>query len=111
MTNIKIFKKNSNIVAFEISGHTMYGSKGKDILCASISSISQSACIGINEVLKLNAVININDKKGYLKLTLPKLNDFQMEKAQIVLKTMEESLKNLCFSYGDYIKMEVQDDY
>ncbi|MBO5884720.1 MAG: ribosomal-processing cysteine protease Prp [Clostridia bacterium] len=111
MTNIKIFTKNKNIVAFEISGHTGYNDSGKDILCAAISSISQSACLGITKVLKVNAVINRNDKKGYLKLVLPKnLPNDKLEQTQIILKTMQISLDDLLFDYGDYIKMEVKDE-
>lgn len=111
MTNIKIIYKNKNIVAFEISGHTGYEDFGKDILCAAISSISQSACIGITKVLKINATVNKNDDKGYLKLSLPKnISEENLKNSQIILKTMETSLKDLLFNYGDYINMEVQDD-
>lgn len=111
MTNIKIFTKNKNIVAFEISGHTGYNDSGKDILCAAISSISQSACLGITKVLKVNAIISRNDKKGYLKLSLPKnLSNDKMEQVQIILKTMQISLDDLLFDYSDYINMEVQDE-
>ena len=56
MTNIKILKKNNNIVSFEISGHTGYADVGKDILCSAISAISQSACLGITKVLKINVL-------------------------------------------------------
>ena len=105
------YTKNKNIVAFEISGHTGYNDSGKDILCAAISSISQSACLGITKVLKLNAVITKNDKKGYLKLILPKsLSQEQLANAQIILKTMHISLQDLLFDYSDYINMEVQDE-
>ena len=111
MTNIKIFCKNKNIVAFEVSGHTGYADFGKDILCAAISAITQSACIGITKVLKLKAVINKNDKKGYLKLSLPKnLNEEDLKNSQIVLGTMKQTLDDLLFDYGDYINMEVQDE-
>ena len=111
MTNIKIKTKNSNIVSFEISGHTGYEDSGKDILCAAISSISQSVCLGITKVLNVKAVINRNDKKGYLKLVLPNnLTDVQNHECQILLKTMQISLQDLLFDYSDYIKLEVQDE-
>ena len=57
MTNIQIKTKNNNIVAFTVSGHTGYDNYGKDILCSAVSSITQSACLGIIKVLKINAVI------------------------------------------------------
>ncbi len=111
MTHIKFLTKNKNIVAFEISGHTGYADWGKDILCSAISAISQSACLGIQKVLKINAIVNKNDKTGYLKLVLPKnLSDELLKKSQIILKTMQLSIEDLTFDYGDYIKLEVQDE-
>ena len=111
MTNIKILKKNNNIVSFEFSGNTGYVDVGKGILCSAISAISQSACLGITKVLKINAIINKNDKKGYLKLQMPKnITPKELENAQIILKTMQISLQDLLFDYGNYIKMEVQDE-
>ena len=109
MTNIVINYKNNNIVSFEISGHTGYEDFGKDILCASISSISQSAVLGITKVLNIKATVQKNDQKGYLKMVLPKeMTKDEMEKTQILLKTMEMSLKDLLFDYGDYINLEVK---
>ena len=111
MTHIKIKTKNNNIISFEISGHTGYEDSGKDILCAAISSISQSACLGITKVLNIKAVINKNDKKGYLKLVLPNnLTESQSRECQIILKTMQISLQDLLFDYSNYIKLEVQDE-
>lgn len=111
MTNILIKKRKGNIVAFEISGHTGYADNGKDIVCAAVSSISQSACLGIKNVLKINALIKTNPKDGYLSLRLPKdITLKQMEDSQIVLETMKQSLEDLLFDYKDYIKLEVQDE-
>lgn len=110
MTKIKINKTNGQILSFEISGHTGYAEHGNDIVCAAISSISQSACLGILKVLKIKAKFKRDDKMGYLSLVLPKLNDNQMEKAQIVLCTMEQSLKEIMLDYAKYITMEVQND-
>ena len=111
MTNIQIKTKNNNIVAFTVSGHTGYDNYGKDILCSAVSSITQSACLGIVKVLKINAVIKKDDKKGYLKFELPKnLSEQEIQDAQIILKTMHLSLKDLLSSYSDYIKLEVQDE-
>lgn len=111
MTNVKIITKNNNIVAFEVSGHTGYDDYGKDIVCSAVSSITQSACLGIIKVLKINAVMKKDEKRGYLKLQLPKnLNEKDMKDAQIILKTMQLSLNDLLFSYSEYIKLEVQDE-
>ena len=44
-------------------------------------------------------------------LALPKnINREDLDKAQIILKTMQFSLSDLLTDYGKYIKMEVQDE-
>ena len=55
MTNVKIFKDKSNILGFEISGHSGYAEEGRDIVCSAISTLSQSICVGIDNVLNLSA--------------------------------------------------------
>ena len=71
MTKIKFFKRKDIYTGFECSGHTGYAEFGKDILCASISSMTQMVCIGIVDNLKIPAIISRNDDKGYIKIELP----------------------------------------
>lgn len=114
MTSVKIFKDKSNILGFEISGHSGYAEEGSDIVCSAISTLSQSICVGLDNVLNLKPVIEINDKKACLKCLLPKgLEIEQNEKAQVLLKTFEESVKLLLT--GDkkikkYISLEVKNE-
>lgn len=114
MTEITILKnKNGSIVEYEISGHTGYGKHGEDILCASISILSQTALIALNEVChieknKISYVID--DKRGYLKVSLSqKITMEQREKADIVLKTMEVGIKGLIDIYSDYLTLKYEE--
>ena len=111
MITIKFFKKNSSITGFEILGHSGYAKSGHDIVCAAVSSISQSTCIGIKNVFKIDAKLKQDDKKGYLSLHLPKdVDEAKKQSSQILLETMFQSLDNIAFQYNEYIKMEVQDE-
>lgn len=114
MTKITILKNSSgSIVEYEINGHAGYGAFGKDILCASISILSQTALISLNEVCGIeenNISYLIDDKKGYLKVSLPiELPKVQREKADIVLKTMEVGLRGLVDIYPDYITLKYRE--
>lgn len=111
MTKITILKNsNDSIVEYEIKGHAGYDVFGKDILCASISILSQTALISLNEVCGINQSnisYSIDDKKGYLKVSLPrKLPNIQREKADVVLQTMEIGLRGLADIYPDYITLK-----
>ncbi|MBQ7884777.1 MAG: ribosomal-processing cysteine protease Prp [Clostridia bacterium] len=112
MTNIKVFKQESNILGFEVSGHSGYAEAGSDIVCSAISTLAQSTCVGLDNVLNLRPCIKVDDKNAYLKCVLPKnLTNEQNTQAQILLKTFYESVKLLLA--GDkklkkYISLEVK---
>ena len=111
MINIKFFKKNGIVLGFEISGHSGYAKSGQDIVCAAVSAVSQSTCLGVTDVLKINAKLKRDDNIGYLYLRLPKdVEQTKMQNAQTLLVTMQQSLENIAFQFNDYIKMEVKDE-
>lgn len=106
MTRVVIFKKKDRISGFEISGHTGYAEEGSDIVCSAVSSVSQMALLGIKDVLKLNIFFEISD--GFLKLSLGK--NVENESAQVLLKSMEKSIREIQKEYGNYVKLEVKED-
>ncbi|MBE7075321.1 MAG: ribosomal-processing cysteine protease Prp [Clostridiales bacterium] len=114
MTNVQILKQKHTILGFVVSGHSGYAEEGSDIVCSAISSLSQSAIVGLENVLNLKPMVKINEKKAYLSCYLPNnLTAKQMEHAQIVLKTFEQSVNLLLL--GDkklkkYITLEVKNE-
>ena len=113
MTNVQIYKKENNIIGFVVSGHSGYAREGSDIVCSAISTLAQSACVGLENVLNLKPQIKIDENTAYLSCYLPKLNNSQMSKAQIVLNTFEKSVNLILL--GDkkikkYINLEVKNE-
>lgn len=112
MTNIKILKNGQNIIGLVVSGHSGYAKEGSDIVCSAVSSLAQSVCVGLENVLNLNPSIKIDD--GFLECKLSKnISKEQNEKAQIIFKTFEESIKLILL--GDkklkkYINLEVKNE-
>lgn len=107
MTVIQIIKNNKIIMGFSASGHSGYAEEGSDIVCAAISVTLQNACIGILKVLGLKADYRQKKKEATLLLKLSEKNTpGQMEKAQIVLQTMIETLKEIQEQHGSYLKVE-----
>ena len=108
MTKFKFFKNDNNFVGFECSGHTGYDDYGKDILCATISGITQAAVLGLTKVLGIDIEFRRNEKVGLLKVELPKgLSDDEMQQAQVILNTVFVSIQDLTLGYSSYISMEV----
>ena len=113
MTKIKFFKAQDRFVGFECSGHTGYDEFGRDILCATLSGITQTCVMGIQNVLNIKASVNRNDDNGYLKIELPhNLDESKLRDSQILLETLYISVSDLISGYSKYISMEViENDY
>lgn len=103
MIRINILKSKNLSLGFKIEGHALSQSEidktigdSYDMICNSVSVLSQSAVIGMEEVLKLPVKYDIND--GFLSLSLNSLNNEDIEKAQVLLLTFEKSLESLMMS-------------
>ena len=97
---IKVIKKNKVI---EISGHANYAEFGKDIVCASVSSVIMTT---------VNSIMNIdNSSISYIddgnKIIIEKLNDNEV--IDKLLNTMILILKDLQEQYKENIKVESEE--
>lgn len=110
MTNVKFYKKSNNFIGFKLYGHAAPSELDLDVdlTCAAISAISQTTLIGILEVLKLDVTYKIDDD-GFLSLTLENQSNEDIEKCQVLLETMLLGLKSIEITYGDYIKVELEE--
>lgn len=108
MTDIKVFKNNNVITCVECSGHTGFAEYGEDIVCAALSSIVQTAGLGLLYVATTNATIVQKDEEGYFKMSLPNnLDKETLNNSQIILQTMMCGILELRNEYSDFINLEV----
>lgn len=108
MTDIKITKKNNSIVEVVAEGHTGYGEAGEDIVCAAVSTLLQSALLGLLQVVGINIKFSVDEEKGSLRFTLPQnLSLQERHDADIVLNTMLCGIQDIYTEYSDYINLEV----
>ena len=103
MIKVTILQKGNLSLGFKISGHALSREEiestvgdAYDLICNSVSVLSQSVLIGMEEVLKLPVKYEIND--GYLSLNLSDLKEDEIEKGQVLLKTFEKSMESLLMS-------------
>ena len=109
MTKVKIVKRNNYITTVECDGHTNYGEKGEDIVCAALSSVVQTALLGLLAVVQVNVDIERNDKNGYLKFSLnPNMTDSERDKCELILETMLCGISDLNIVYSDFMELEVK---
>lgn len=108
MTDIKITKQGNSIVEVVASGHTGFGEAGEDIVCAGVSTLLQSALLGLLQVVGINVKFSVNEETGSLRFTLPQnLTSSERHDADIVLGTMLCGLQDFYTEYSDYINLEV----
>ena len=109
MTNVVVVKHNNSIVSVECDGHTGYGVEGEDVVCAALSSIVQTALLGLLQVVGVRVDYKTDEKRGYLKMTLPEDMDRKMRReGEIVLDTMLLGVADLNQGYSDFVNLEVK---
>ena len=109
MTKVLITKTGKSITEIECDGHTNYGEAGEDIVCSALSSIVQTALMGLLTVAKINVFSIRDDKRGYLKITLPKgLSAEKQHDADVITSTMLLGISDLNEGFSDFIELEVK---
>ena len=82
-----------------IKGHADYEEAGKDIVCASVTSIATTT---INAIMRLNEdAIEFKSDSGLIDITIKKHNDL----VDTLLLNMTELFKELEKEYKKYIKI------
>ncbi len=109
MTKVKIEKKRGSICLIECDGHTNYGVKGEDIVCAALSSIVQTGLLGLLSIAGINVKSERNDKRGYLKIEIPEgLSAEKQHDADLITNTMLIGISDLNEGFSDFIELEVK---
>lgn len=108
MTAVTITKSDGSIVEVECDGHTDYGEEGEDIVCAALSSVVQTAVLGLMRVLGVNVDLKRDDRRGYLRMRLPKLKSETRRDADIILNTMLCGIADLHEGFSKYIRLEIK---
>ena len=105
MIIIKTYRDHkNNITKFSVKGHANADEYGKDIVCASISILSQTSILALYELLRIEIVYEMND--GWLYCELPKdLDPVIREKANLILDTMLIGIRGTKEMYQDFIEL------
>ena len=102
MIKVKIFQKGDFIYGFHIEGHAETAEYGKDIVCASVSGISQSVLLGLKVHLKQDIKWEIDEKNGAMKAEL--LSNPNSE-TEAIMQTMLLGLGEISREYPKAIQI------
>ena len=99
-----IYNGNNKIERVTATGHANY-SEGEDIVCASVSTLWQTALLGLLKVVNLDIEYEIDD--GYLTFEIPQdLSYEEDQKVEVILQTLREGLLDIESGYKKFVKME-----
>lgn len=108
MTNVTVVKKDGHVASVVAEGHTGYAVCGKDVVCAALSSVIQTAAMGLKSVAKIGFRYETDADKGRLEISLGKLNDTDRHNADMILDTMLCGITDIAEGYPRFIKLEVK---
>ena len=99
----------SNIVSFQVEGHSGLAEAGTDVLCAAVTSAVRLTECAVNDVLGLEASVKVRPEKALISLKLPGgLSQQNESTCQTLLTGLMVYLTQLCEEYPDnIIVMEV----
>ena len=108
MVKVIIKFKNNNINSFEFRGHANSAEYGQDIVCASVSGISQTILLGLIDILDDNIKYKI--ESGYLYFIIPNNIDIDiLGKVNVLTNTLMLGLENIKKNYSDYIYIKKEE--
>lgn len=110
MTQVVVKRAKGHIVSVECRGHSGYAPEGEDIVCAALSSVVQTAILGVFCVAGVNAEYRTDEEKGELFLSLGKMTERERRDCDVILETMLLGIEDLYEGFSAFIKLEVKDD-
>lgn len=99
MIKVHIKKESELISSIEIKGHSGYDEMGRDIVCASVSTMTITT---VNAIIRYDdQSLSYNQDEGYVKLVVLKHSSV----VDLLLENLVSLLKELETQYKKYIKI------
>lgn len=106
MIKITIIKNGENVTAISCEGHSGYASEGSDIVCASVSVLTQNAQKTLDEILHINSKFVCDEDIPYLSIELPKLEGEKSKSAYLIMNSTANGLRDIASSFPKHINIK-----
>lgn len=103
MIEIQVRKnQHDRITGFDVHGHSGFAEEGRDIVCAAVSTLLQTAIVGVSEVLGID--LDFIREKEYIFFELPgEMPQDKANKAYFLMHTVYQALLGIREEYSRYI--------
>ncbi|NLY92174.1 MAG: ribosomal-processing cysteine protease Prp [Firmicutes bacterium] len=110
MTLVRFFRKTGRFVGFEAKGHTGYAPSGQDIVCAGISTLLQTAVLGLKELADVDLQVKQEPKSGLLICRLGEtVDEEKLAKADLILNLTFLGLQQIVADYRKYVQISFEE--
>lgn len=112
MTFVEFVREKNIIKKVTVSGHALSAEYGNDIVCSSISILTQSVINGIILVVgENNKFYKLDEDSAKIEINLPNVsNDIDRGKVDILLETLYLNLKILSNRYKKYLDFSEKEE-
>lgn len=94
--------RNSHYNGFSCSGHADFAERGSDIVCAGISTLTQTAVLSLEELLQLSPKVVAKQSGGKLTCTWTNKPE-TCERSDYLVETMKLGLREIQNLYPEYL--------
>jgi uncharacterized protein YsxB (DUF464 family) len=93
------------VTGFEAEGHAGFAPRGRDIVCAGVSALCETAALALAE--RLGVPAEVHRRRGYLSCWLPQgLEPELAARAQDVLETMVLGVRAIERAWPRHVRVE-----
>lgn len=104
MIEVRVQRDGTGLIrGMKVTGHAGYAPHGKDIVCAAVSALVQTAVHGIEYRFGLKIDARVEKGDVYLRLP-PNLGEVQ-DRVQDVLEVTVLGLKGISNQYGEHVSV------
>ncbi len=104
MIRIRVQRDGGGAIAtFRVEGHAGYARHGRDIVCAGVTALVDTAVLGLGKIAGLPHEARQGD--GFTEVRLQAGTPAEQERAQVILETMLLGLKDIEKTYKQFIRV------
>ncbi len=92
------------ILGFTVEGHAGQAPRGRDIVCAAVSALTQSAALGLEQRLGIAAVVAAGPGRFVCSLP-PEMPAGTRQRADDILATMSLGIAAIARAYPRYVRL------
>ena len=110
MITAVLYREGENLTGCRLEGHSGWAESGRDIVCAAASILGCTSVNALESVCGvIPAITEYNEDNGVLAFELPAMTEDENEKAQIVMKTLMQGLKDLAEAYPQNVTFSIKE--